>query len=67
MHLAATSCFQPKPGVGSLEHLIWPTSEFSLFKLEHNTASERSSMISRYLDSQSKEVTLPHSQIKVEF
>jgi len=32
------------------EHLIWPTSQFSLSNFEYNIASKRSSMISRYLE-----------------
>jgi len=49
------------------EHLIWPASEFSLPKLGYNIMSKQSSIISRYLGSKSREVTHPHSWIKVEF
>jgi len=49
------------------EHLTWPASEVLLPMLEQNIASKRSSMISRYLDSSLREVTFPHSLIKVEF
>jgi len=52
-----------KTGVGKLRP-AWtfdmrPTSVFSLPMLEHNIASKRCSTISRYLDSTSREVTLP--------
>jgi len=40
------------------EHLLWPTCEFSLLKLEHNISSKRNSIISRYLDDESKEASL---------
>jgi len=46
---------------GPREHLIWPASEFSLPTFEQNIASKRSSMISTYSGSKSREVTLPHS------
>jgi len=49
------------PNARSREHLVWPASIFLLPKLEYNIDSKRSSMISRYLDSKSGEVTLPHS------
>jgi len=42
------------------EHMIWSTSEFSQPKLEYNITSKRSSTISRYLDSTSREVSLSH-------
>ena len=45
---------------GPHEHLIWPASEFSLFLLEYNIASKRVSIISRYLNSKTREVILPH-------
>ena len=52
---------------------LWPAwtfdmaaLEFSLPKLEYNMVSKRSSMISRYLESRPKEVTLPHSYTKLE-
>ena len=40
------------------EHLIWPTSEFLLHKLEHNTATKRNPMISRYVACKSRKVSL---------
>jgi len=46
---------------GPREHLIWPAPEFPLPKLEHNIAAQGNSMISRYLDSKSKAIALPHS------
>jgi len=46
---------------GPHEHLIWPASEFSLPELEYSITLKRSSTSSRYLDSKSKEVTLPYS------
>jgi len=40
----------------------WPTSEFSLLELEHDIALKRNSVISRYLDTKSREISLaPHS------
>jgi len=51
------SGYDVKAGVGNLR----PTQEFSLPKLECNITSKRSRMISMYLDSNLKEVTLPHS------
>jgi len=38
-----------------------PASEYLLPELKYNIASKRSSMISGYLDSKEREVTLPHS------
>jgi len=46
---------------GPRGHLIWPASEFLLPRLEYKIASKRSSVISSYLDSTLREVTLPHS------
>ena len=40
---------------------LWPVSESSLPKLQYNIVSKPSSMVSRYLDSESREVTLPHT------
>ena len=54
---------------GPGEHLMWSALEFSLPKLRKFSLPKlrkRSSMISRYLDSNSKEVTL-HNKEKVEF
>jgi len=43
---------------GPHEHLIWLASEFLLPNLEYNIMSKRSSMISRYLDSMSREASI---------
>jgi len=43
------------------EHVIWPASDFPLSMSEHNIASKRSSMISKYLVSKSTKVTFPHN------
>jgi len=40
------------------EYLVWPGPEFSLPKLQYNVVSKRNSVISRYLDSKSREVSL---------
>jgi len=51
------------------KHLMWPTLEFLLPKFEYwyDIMSKQSSIISRYFDSKTREVTLSHGQIKVEF
>jgi len=51
----------PRAECGPLEHLMWPTSEFSLPMFEYKIAYKRSSVTSRYLDSTLRVVTLPHS------
>jgi len=59
-----TSCMRLHQGWGTCgprEHLIWPASNFAVPKIEHNIASKWSSMISRYLYSKSRYVSLPHS------
>jgi len=43
---------------GLRKYVIWPASEFLLPMLEYNIVSKQSTMI-RYLDSKSREVTLP--------
>jgi len=43
---------------GLRKNVIWPASEILLPMLEYNIVSKQSTMI-RYLDSKSREVTLP--------
>ena len=45
---------------GSREHLIWPASEFSLPKLEHNIGSKRNSMTSRHVRWGKRNLSLLH-------
>jgi len=44
----------PRAKCGPAEHLIWPASEFPLPNLEYKIASKQSSMISRYLNSETE-------------
>jgi len=57
----------PRAKCGLTEHLNWPASEFSLPNLERKISSKRSSMISRHFETMSREASIPHSKIELEF
>jgi len=54
MSKAGVGTYGPRAKCGPLENVIWPASEFSLPKLEHNIVSKRNPMTSRHVDSHLK-------------
>jgi len=60
-HSINQPCSAGMENLAPREHLIWSATELSLPKLEYNSVSKRRSMLSRYLDSKSREVNLPRS------